>query len=122
MADRNDYIKRTRVKKPSLSYSVYLLAILALLIIIVVGLKGTKLDNYCPAKKIPCQVYLNKGEKSPYRNVHAAYSGWHFSGYAEVKACWVGYPAFCDICNDSPDARNAACDMVFPRHQAKATR
>lgn len=100
--------------KPVLNYAIYLLTIFALLVIIVVGVNGSNLDNYCPAKEIDCQVYLSQGQKSPYRTVKAPYTGWHYGGHAKVPGCWAGYPQFCSICDDTQALRAQACQAKYP--------
>lgn len=107
-------------KKPVLSYSIYLLVIFTLLVIIVLGAKGTNLDNYCPNKPVDCQIFLNQGEKSPYRQaVTATYTGWHFAGYADTKGCWVGLPKMCDYCDSSYSNRVNLCAKKYPEYRTK---
>lgn len=75
--------------------------------------------NVCPNKEIDCQVYLQQGQKSPYRNVTAPYTGWHFAGHAEIEACYVGPPKMCKICSDSEQKRKALCASLYPGYTIK---
>lgn len=107
-------------QKPTVSYAVYLVMIFALLLLIVVGFKGTNLNNYCMNKEIDCQVYLQSGAKSPYRNnIVAPYTGWHFAGHVPMQTCWVGPPRFCDYCNDTTSERTTACQSHYPGYTTK---
>ena len=74
----------------------------------------------CPNKEVDCQVYLQQGQKSPYRNVTAPYTGWHLAGHVEIDACYIGPPKMCKICEDSEQKRQALCQKEFPGFTVKA--
>lgn len=108
-------MKNSKSSRPALSYSVYLLLIFAILVLIVVGLNGTQLRNYCPNREIDCQIYLQQGQVSPYRDeINAKTSGWYYAGHVAVDTCWVGWPKFCEICQDNIAMRTKACQQKFP--------
>ncbi|OVE80993.1 hypothetical protein BVY03_04865 [bacterium K02(2017)] len=115
--------RKKKKSTPTLSYAIYLLTIFAILVVTIIGIKGTQLNNYCPAKEVPCQVLLKKGEQNPYRaSNYASYSGWHFSGYADLDRCWVGLPTFCGECSVGYENETRACRQKFPSYKARTRR
>lgn len=76
-------------------------------------------NSACPRQDFDCQVYLQKDQKSPYRDLRAPYTGWHFAGYVSAPGCWSEDIKACVICNDSDALREIGCQTEFKGYTAK---
>ncbi|MCP5463917.1 MAG: hypothetical protein H7A33_02725 [Deltaproteobacteria bacterium] len=94
-----------------------------LMVLIIFSANFLACDRLCPAKEVDCQVYLTKGQTSPYRDqIKAQYTGWHYAGNAGIPCCWRGFSDLCKPCSDSWEIRRRACRDLHPSYTTRAGR